>query len=57
MARMKRSILSFCAAKTRSTLERTCDMSALAPRVLSGVGQTVVEELRADFSAGLFPPP
>jgi hypothetical protein len=36
--RMKRSILSFCAAKTCSTRERTFDFSALARRVVSGIG-------------------
>jgi hypothetical protein len=37
--RMKRSILSFCTAKTCSTRERTLDLSALACRVVSGVGR------------------
>ena len=37
--RMKRSILSFCTAKTCSTPERTLDLSALARRVVSGIGR------------------
>jgi len=39
MVRMKRSILSFCTAKTCSTPERTLDLRALARRVVSGIGR------------------